>query len=67
MPEELVPVPASSAPLRLSDKRGLECPKCGCRHLPVFYTRRVGGGRIMRSRECRHCGRRVVTYETAIG
>jgi hypothetical protein len=38
-------------------------PKCGCEHFHVIYTRRVWGGTLMRSRECRHCGRRVITYE----
>lgn len=45
---------------------GLRCPSCDCAHLPVSYTRRRGK-RIMRVRHCRHCGRRVVTYEAAIG
>jgi transcriptional regulator NrdR family protein len=47
--------PAPAAP-------GLVCPKCGCRHFAVVYTRpRVGY--IMRVRSCRHCGKRVVTRE----
>jgi transcriptional regulator NrdR family protein len=45
------------------EHRGLVCPKCGCRHFRVIYTRRTWGGKIMRSRECQHCGRRVITYE----
>lgn len=45
------------------EQRGLLCPKCGCEHFRVIYTRRTWGGKIMRSRECRHCGRRVITYE----
>jgi len=49
-----------------AEKRGLECPRCGCRHFRVLYTRRAIGGRILRRRECRHCGRRVTTYETAV-
>ena len=44
-------------------RRGLECPRCGCRHLRVLYTRAATGGRILRRRECRHCGRRMTTYE----
>jgi len=44
-------------------KRGLECPGCGCSHFRVLYTRRAVGGRLLRRRECRHCGRRVTTYE----
>jgi len=50
-----------------ADWRGLECPRCGCRHLRVLYTRRAWGGRILRRRECRHCGRRMTTYETLAG
>lgn len=45
------------------ERRGLACPKCGCEHFRVVYTRRALGGKIVRSRECRHCGRRVITYE----
>lgn len=41
---------------------GLQCPKCGCRHLPVWYTRKRPG-HILRVRRCRHCGRRVTTRE----
>ncbi len=43
--------------------RGLECPDCGCMHFRVLYTRRAWGGRLLRRRTCRHCGRRVTTYE----
>ncbi|HNO80614.1 MAG TPA: hypothetical protein PKN33_21410 [Phycisphaerae bacterium] len=46
------------------ERRGLACPKCGSNHFFVVYTRRVLGSKIMRSRECKHCGRRVITYET---
>ncbi len=54
-------------PIRLSDlqnrsERGLVCRKCGCRHFFVVYTRKVSGG-IRRSRECRHCGKRIITTE----
>jgi|JRYL01.1.fsa_nt_gb DNA-directed RNA polymerase subunit RPC12/RpoP len=44
------------------EERGLRCPKCGCGHLPVRYTRQQNG-HIMRVRRCRHCGHRVVTRE----
>jgi transcriptional regulator NrdR family protein len=47
--------------------RGLACRHCGCRDLPVVYTRPKHGGRIMRRRECRHCGRRVTTWESSSG
>jgi len=49
------------------DKRGLECRNCGCKHFRVIYTRPVRGGKIMRRRECRHCGARVTTWEGATG
>jgi transcriptional regulator NrdR family protein len=45
------------------ERRGLVCPRCGCGHFRVIYTRRVQGGRIVRRRECRNCGRRITTYE----
>ncbi len=45
------------------DQRGLRCPKCECEHFRVIYTRRTWGGRILRRRECRHCGKRITTFE----
>jgi transcriptional regulator NrdR family protein len=44
-------------------KRGLECSRCGCTHFYTTHTEPVSGGRIRRRRECRNCGRRIVTYE----
>ena len=44
--------------------QGLECPRCGCRHMYVMYTRSTPT-RIVRIRECRHCGRRLKTCEQA--
>jgi len=41
---------------------GLECPQCGCRHFRVLYVR-PRRGYIVRRRECRYCGHRVVTRE----
>lgn len=49
---------------KLEEQRGLVCPRCGCEHFRVIYTRRTWGGRIKRNRECRHCGRRAITYES---
>ena len=43
------------------DQRGLECRKCGCKHFRVIYTRPALGGRLVRRRECRHCGKRFTT------
>jgi len=55
--------------LRLSDLQnrdgpGLVCRKCGCRHFYTVYTRPKPGC-ILRSKECRHCGARMVTRERA--
>jgi transcriptional regulator NrdR family protein len=47
--------------------RGLVCRTCGCRHFRVLYTRRAWGGRLLRRRVCRHCGRRITTYEQPAG
>ena len=47
------------------ENRGLECRQCGCKHFRVVYTRPTWGNRIMRRRECRHCGKRVTTWEKA--
>jgi len=41
---------------------GVACRHCGCCHLPVYYVRRQKNF-IVRVRECRHCGRRLVTRE----
>jgi hypothetical protein len=49
-----------------SEPQGIECPKCGCRHLYVVYTRQRNK-RILRVRQCRYCGRRVMTCEEIIG
>jgi transcriptional regulator NrdR family protein len=48
-------------------KRGLECRRCGCKHFSVIYTRKAPQGRVRRRKECRHCGRRITTYEHSIG
>ncbi len=56
-------------PLRLSDLQGhddlgLVCRKCGCRHFYTVYTRPKPGC-VLRLKECRHCGHRMVTRERA--
>ncbi|MFI4860249.1 MAG: hypothetical protein ACIAXF_06160 [Phycisphaerales bacterium JB063] len=53
--------PSSAAPA--AEQRGIICRQCGCGHFYVLYTRAKPGGRIMRRRECRHCGKRVTTWE----
>jgi transcriptional regulator NrdR family protein len=50
-----------------AETRGLECPRCRCGHFRVIYTRPAQGGRLVRRRECRHCGRRMTTWEKAVG
>jgi transcriptional regulator NrdR family protein len=47
--------------------RGLKCRNCGCRHFRVVYTRASWGGKVIRRRECRHCGSRITTWQRAIG
>ena len=47
----------------IEQPRGVACPRCGCRHLPVYYTRHRPDGSILRRRQCRNCGRMVTTYE----
>jgi transcriptional regulator NrdR family protein len=42
--------------------RGVTCPRCGCMDLRVLNTR-YQHNRIVRYRQCRHCDRRVTTYE----
>ena len=49
------------------EQRGLVCPKCGCRQFYVIYTRPAWGGRVVRRRECRYCGKRVTTTERLTG
>lgn len=53
--------------LPTEDDRGLRCRHCGCGHFRVIYTRRAWGGKLVRRRECRHCGKRVTTSERIIG
>jgi len=66
-PPAATPAAGGGGPARAvtgpANRRGLECPRCGCRRFHVLYTRAAIGGRILRRRECRHCGRRLTTYE----
>lgn len=45
------------------DELGIRCPQCGCRHLYTTHTEPVRGGRVRRRKTCRHCGRKIVTFE----
>jgi transcriptional regulator NrdR family protein len=56
-----------SAHAQPDEDRGLVCPRCGCRHFYVVYTRPRPRGEILRRRECRHCGRRIITIESQVG
>lgn len=49
------------------EDHGIACPHCGCRKFRVIYTRRGWGGKLVRRRECRECGKRLTTWERAIG
>ena len=42
---------------------GICCPKCGCRHFFTTHTEPLRDGRIRRRKTCRHCAKRLVTYE----
>ena len=51
----------------MQSTQGLSCRRCGCGYFRVLYTRRAVGRRIVRRRECRHCGKRITTWEKEIG
>lgn len=51
-------------PRKREPNRGLECPQCGCRHFYTTHTEPLRDGRIRRRKVCRHCGRKIVTYES---
>jgi transcriptional regulator NrdR family protein len=46
-------------------ERGICCPQCGCRHFYTTHTEPLRDSRIRRRKRCRHCGRKIVTYEAA--
>jgi transcriptional regulator NrdR family protein len=46
------------------DQLGIACPTCGCRHFYTTHTEPLRDGRIRRRKVCRHCGRKVLTYES---
>lgn len=52
---------------RDQEDRGLRCRHCGCGHFRVIYTRRRSGNKLVRRRECRHCGQHITTWERAVG
>lgn len=50
-------------PAKPRSQRGISCPQCGCCHFYTTHTEPLRDGRVRRRKECRHCGRKVVTYE----
>lgn len=57
----------SLAELSNDPDRGLECPRCGCRHFWTRETRPREGGYIYRRKSCRHCGENITTTERMVG
>jgi transcriptional regulator NrdR family protein len=47
-------------------KKGIQCARCDCAHFWVLWTR-YHIGKIVRRRECRHCGHRITTTERITG
>lgn len=47
--------------------RGIRCGDCNGGHFYTLRTTKLPGGRILRERQCRNCGRRIRTYERAFG
>ena len=43
---------------------GIVCPQCGCRQFYTTHTEPLRDGRIRRRKVCRHCGRKVLTFES---
>lgn len=48
--------------MSMDDVSGIRCTRCGCPHLLAVYKRQVIR-KVKRVRECRNCGKRVVTFE----
>jgi transcriptional regulator NrdR family protein len=47
------------------DELGIRCPRCACRHFKTTHTEPLRDGRIRRRKVCRHCGRKIVTFEAS--
>jgi len=45
------------------DLTGLVCQRCGCADLRVVYVRHLPNDRVLRRRDCRHCGKPKITIE----
>ena len=48
------------------DGTGLTCKDCGCRDFRVVNSYPFRGGAKSRRRQCRHCGRIVLTREVIV-
>ena len=59
------PPPARGTKMPPPRPEGLECRDCGCQDFRTDNTRKRGNA-IIRSRHCRHCGRRVTTREMIV-
>lgn len=44
------------------DENGIECPNCGCRDWRTTHVYQLPD-MIKRRRQCRHCPRKIVTFE----
>jgi transcriptional regulator NrdR family protein len=51
---------------RGQDGQGLVCRVCGGRLFTVIYTRNRNGY-VVRSRQCKRCGQRMITWERPAG
>ena len=54
------------APRPPRDQLGIRCLRCGCRHFKTTHTEPLRDDRIRRRKVCRHCGRRIVTFEVPV-
>ncbi len=62
MPDEYPPT-AREVAARSLGRSGLECPKCGCRHLDADGRKVLPAGTLRRYRNCRNCGAGFVTTQ----
>lgn len=47
-------------------QRGIPCPRCGCCHHSVRNSVLLPNGKVRRYRNCRHCGKQIITVESAV-
>lgn len=45
---------------------GILCPQCGCRHMLAIQSNPKPKQTKLRYRECRQCGKRILTKETVV-